>query len=60
MPATITGQRPPSGTPEETTPQPKAHIGGNQVIGLSSSSTAGRRPGADGHARQLALTLDVN
>ena len=28
-----------AGAPEETMPQPNAHIGGNQVIGFSSSST---------------------
>ncbi len=28
------------GWPEETTPQANAHIGGNQVIGFNSSSTA--------------------
>ena len=39
-PSTISGQRPASGTPEATTPQAKAHIGGNQVIGLSNSATA--------------------
>ena len=39
-PVATIAQRPSSGTPEETTPQPKAHIGGNQVIGLSSSATA--------------------
>jgi hypothetical protein len=33
-------QRPASGRPEATTPQQKAHIGGNQVIGLNSSATA--------------------
>ena len=27
-------------TPEDTTPQPNAHIGGNQVIGFNNSSTA--------------------
>jgi hypothetical protein len=27
-------------TPEDTTPQAKAHMGGNQVIGCSTSSTA--------------------
>jgi hypothetical protein len=31
---------PDAGIPEDTAPQPKAHIGGNQVIGLSSSRTA--------------------
>ena len=35
--------------PDETTPQPKAHIGGNQVIGFSSSSTA------DGAGRAIAV-----
>ena len=30
-------------------PQPNAHIGANQVIGLSSSSTDGRRRAAAGH-----------
>lgn len=28
------------GCPEDTTPQEKAHMGGNQVIGLSNSSKA--------------------
>jgi hypothetical protein len=28
--------------PEETTPHPNAHIGGNHVMGLSSSTTAER------------------
>ena len=28
------------GWPEETTPQPKAHMGGNQVMGLSNSRMA--------------------
>ena len=40
MPAAISGQRRASGTPDETTPQAKAHIGGNQVIGFSNSTTA--------------------
>jgi hypothetical protein len=31
---------PESGTPEATTPQENAHIGGNQVMGLNSSVTA--------------------
>jgi hypothetical protein len=31
---------PVSGTPAEIAPQAKAHIGGNQVTGLSNSSTA--------------------
>ena len=38
-PTTMIGQRPSAGTPEATAPQPKAHIGGNQVIGLSNSVT---------------------
>jgi hypothetical protein len=42
-PAAMTGQCPASATPDETTPHPNAHIGGNQVIGLSNSSTT---PGA--------------
>ena len=29
-----------AGLPDEITPQPKAHIGGNQVIGFSNSRTA--------------------
>ena len=40
MPATATGQCCGSATPDETTPQPNAHIGGNQVIGLKSSRMA--------------------
>jgi hypothetical protein len=28
------------GTPDDTTPHANAHIGGNHVIGFSSSSTA--------------------
>jgi hypothetical protein len=39
-PAAITDHRPEKDTPAETTPQPKAHIGGNQVIGFNSSTTA--------------------
>ena len=39
MPSSATGQARRSGTPDETTPQPKAHIGANQVIGFSSSTT---------------------
>ena len=35
----MAGQRPLPGTPEDTAPQPNAHIGGNQVMGFSSSST---------------------
>ena len=49
-PATISGQRPVAGSPEETTPQANAHIGANQVIGFSSSRQAdsGRARGACG------------
>ncbi len=36
-PAATSSQRPCSGAPAETMPQPNAHIGANQVIGLSSS-----------------------
>ena len=39
-PAIRNGQRCAIGTPEETTPHMKAHIGGNQVTGLSNSSTS--------------------
>ncbi len=39
-PAATSHQRPSSEAPEATAPQAKAHIGGNQVIGLSSSATA--------------------
>ena len=46
-PARVIGQWWDRPTPDDTTPHRKAHIGGNQVIGLSSSSTAepeGTRP----------------
>jgi hypothetical protein len=43
MPVTMSGHFPCGLTPEATTPQPKAHIGGNQVMGLSSSATTGNR-----------------
>ena len=39
-PASTRPRRPSSDCPEATTPHPKAHIGGNQVIGFSSSATA--------------------
>jgi hypothetical protein len=39
-PTTIKGQRSWAETPEATTPHPNAHIGGNQVRGLSNSVTA--------------------
>jgi hypothetical protein len=35
----IRGHRPSGDTPEATTPHENAHIGGNQVIGFSSSVT---------------------
>ncbi len=41
-PSAAISQRSESGTPDETTPQAKAHIGGNQVTGFNSSRTAGR------------------
>ena len=47
MPVTISGQRPAGEMPDATTPQPKAHIGGNHVMGFSSCAIA---DGA-GHAR---------
>src|SRR5579875_2139179 len=43
MPPATSAQRPPTGALADTTPQPNAHIGANQVTGLSSSSTAGIR-----------------
>ena len=39
-PPSSTCMRPSSGMPEATTPHPKAHMGGNQVIGLKSSAIA--------------------
>jgi hypothetical protein len=39
-PSRISSQRPSNGVPAETMPQPKAHIGANQVIGFNSSRTA--------------------
>ena len=50
IPSTASGQRCDSGAPEETTPHMNAHIGANQVIGFSSSSTAD----ADGARRSPA------
>ena len=40
IPTSATGQMPVMETPEDTTPQAKAHIGGNHVIGFSNSRTA--------------------
>jgi hypothetical protein len=42
-PAVINSHLPSGATPEATTPQENAHIGGNHVIGFRSSATA---PGA--------------
>ena len=39
------------GTPEATTPQAKAHIGGNQVIGFSNSATTGHAGTEEGTVR---------
>ena len=44
-----------SGTPDETTPQPNAHIGANHVIGLSSSSDGRQRRRRDDWAGVVAL-----
>jgi len=49
-PMRIRPQWPASGTPEAMTPQLKAHMGGNQVTGFSSSAIAegaGKVTGAD-------------
>jgi hypothetical protein len=40
MPSSASGQWSASETPEATTPHANAHIGGNHVMGLSSSATA--------------------
>src|SRR6476469_2762828 len=45
-PAARSSPLPPIGTPDASTPQPNAHMGGNQVIGLASASTSP----ADGRA----------
>jgi hypothetical protein len=39
MPATTQGQRLNSGAPDDTDPHIKAHMGANQVMGFSPSST---------------------
>ena len=41
-PTTASNQRPSMDTPEATTPQANAHMGGNQVMGLNNSVTADR------------------
>jgi hypothetical protein len=40
MPTKASSHLPSMATPEATTPQAKAHMGGNQVMGLNSSVTA--------------------
>src|SRR3954468_4112010 len=40
-PPSVAGHRSGAMTPDETTPQPKAHIGANQVIGFRSTRTGG-------------------
>jgi hypothetical protein len=66
MPATMTGHFPSGAEPADTTPQPNAHMGGNQVMGFSNSSTA-EGAGRDSIAtviaaramkRTLILTVD--
>ena len=50
-PVTIKNQRPSGDTPEAITPQQKAHIGGNQVIGFNNSATTGQAGTDDGTGR---------
>ena len=57
-PINASHQRSPKGTPDATTPQAKAHIGGNQVIGLNSSATAGHS-GKVRAAGETASTVGV-
>jgi hypothetical protein len=47
-------QRPSGETPEAITPQQNAHMGGNQVMGLSNSATTGHAGTADDESRTLA------
>ena len=51
MPIAISCHWPVGETPDAIAPQAKAHIGGNHVIGLSSSATAER----EGRAMQQIL-----
>jgi hypothetical protein len=53
-PAAITGHCPVGEAPEETTPQVKAHIGANHVIGFRSSMRA------LGAGVAMGMTLDFN
>ncbi|GHC90329.1 hypothetical protein GCM10019060_14610 [Novosphingobium pokkalii] len=60
IPAIRNDQREETATPEDTTPQSIAHIGGNQVIGLSrvtTSSSAGKGAIA-GKATERAMVRD--
>ena len=53
MPTRTSIQRSENGMPEATTPQPKAHIGGNHVMGLSNSATVASE-GREGLERRSA------
>ena len=58
----IRNQRPSGDTPEAITPQQKAHMGGNQVIGFSSSATTGHAGTDDGTGRvrdDMAMILGL-
>ena len=52
----MNAQRSVSPTPDETTPQKNAHIGGNHVMGLSSSSTS-RAAGGGEDCGTAGLTM---
>lgn len=54
-PVIIMGHFPSTETPDETTPHPNAHIGGNHVIGFNSSATVDRL----GRAVNNSLTLSA-
>lgn len=55
IPRRVTGHRESNGTPEEIAPHRNAHIGGNQVTGLKSSSTAL----GSGSRRRLTCNLEM-
>src|ERR1700744_5890640 len=57
-PAITVGQRCPTLAPDEMMPQPKAHIGGNQVIGLSSSRTTSGEGRASVGIGAISVMLD--
>ena len=59
MPPSRSGHRAWSDTPDETTPHMNAHIGGNQVTGLKSSSTA-ESLGSMGGAKASVCTMSVS